>query len=208
MRSFINHAMSKSKRKGRFRESELPGQTSQVIKRILTLIRNVHPDKSDWSSLLGMLGSAGFFYPWQYSFISKLTSLAGRKWLLISTLKLNIPCNSPLPHPQVQIVIDDAFSLIWPYHDHVQTFKGSESWYEVVQFILSFSWNFFPPDPCFYVAKGADWKGQVRKNLLCNDYDHIISKLHRDVSAHYPPRTGIQSRRRHLVETLLLILRD
>ena len=51
-------------------------------------------------------------------------------------------------------------------------------------------------------------KGQVRKNLLCNDYDHIISKLHRDVSAHYPPRTGIQSRRRHLVETLLLILRD
>ena len=105
-------------------------------------------------------------------------------------------------------VIDDAFSLIWPYHDHVQTLKGSKSWYEVVQFILSFSWNFFPPDPCFYVAKGADWKGQVRKNLLCNDYDHIISKLHRDVSAHYPPRTGIQSRRRHLVETLLLILRD
>ena len=36
----------------------------------------------------------------------------------------------------------------------------------------------------------------------------IISKLHRDVSAHYPPRTGIQSRRRHLVETLLLTLRD
>ena len=43
----------------------------------------------------------GFFYPWKYSFISKLTSLDGRKWLLISTLKLNIPCNSPLPHPQV-----------------------------------------------------------------------------------------------------------
>ena len=41
-----------------------------------------------------------------------------------------------------------------------------------------------------------------------NSHDHIISKLHRDVSAHYPPRTGIQSRRRHLVETLLLILRD
>lgn len=48
----------------------------------------------------------------------------------------------------------------------------------------------------------------MRKNLLCNDYDHIISKLRRDVSAHYPPWTGIQSRRRHLVETLLLILRD
>ena len=61
MRSFINHAMSKSKRKGRLRESEPPGQTSQVIKRILTLIRNVHPDQSDWSSLPGMLGSAGFF---------------------------------------------------------------------------------------------------------------------------------------------------
>ena len=61
MRSFINHAMSKSKRKGHFRESELPGQTSQVIKRILTLIRNVHPDQADWSSLPGMLGSSGFF---------------------------------------------------------------------------------------------------------------------------------------------------
>ena len=61
MRSFINHAMSKSKRKGHFRESELPGQTSQVIKRILTLIRNVHPDQTDWSSLPGMLGSSGFF---------------------------------------------------------------------------------------------------------------------------------------------------
>ena len=48
----------------------------------------------------------------------------------------------------------------------------------------------------------------MRKNLLWNGHDHIISKLHRDVSAHYPPRTGIQSRRRHLVETLLLILRD
>ena len=78
----------------------------------------------------------------------------------------------------------------------------------MVQFILSFSWNFFPPDPCFYVAKGTDSKGQVRKNLLWNGHDNIISKLHRDVSAHYPPRTGIQSRRRHLVETLLLILRD
>lgn len=53
--------MSTSKRKGRFRELELPGQTSQVIKRILTLIKNVHPDQSDWSSLPGMLGSAGFF---------------------------------------------------------------------------------------------------------------------------------------------------
>lgn len=53
--------MSKSKRKGRFRESELPGQTSQVIRRILTLIKNVHPDQSGWSSLSGMLGSAGFF---------------------------------------------------------------------------------------------------------------------------------------------------
>ena len=61
MRSFINHAMSKSKRKGRFRESELPGQSSQVIRIILTLIKNVHPDQSGWSSLPGMLGSAGFF---------------------------------------------------------------------------------------------------------------------------------------------------
>lgn len=46
---------------GAFHESELSGQTSQVAKRILTLIRNVHSDKSDWSSLPGMLGSDAFF---------------------------------------------------------------------------------------------------------------------------------------------------
>ena len=47
---------------GAFHESELSsGQTGEVVKRILTLIRNVHSDQSDWSSLPGMLGSAGFF---------------------------------------------------------------------------------------------------------------------------------------------------
>jgi len=48
---------------GAFHESELSsGQTGEVVKRILTLIRNVHSDQSDWSSLPGMLGSDVFFF--------------------------------------------------------------------------------------------------------------------------------------------------
>ena len=48
---------------GAFHESELSsGQTGGVVKRILTLIRNVHSDQSDWSSLPGMLGSDVFFF--------------------------------------------------------------------------------------------------------------------------------------------------
>ena len=98
-------------------------------------------------------------------------------------------------------VIDDAFSLIWPYHDHVQTFKGSKSWYEVVQFFFLFLGIFF-----HQILASISLKEQTERDK-CGRISYgmvmIISKLHRDVSAHYPPRTGIQSRRRHLVETLL-----
>lgn len=41
-------------------------------------------------------------------------------------------------------------------------------------FFFLFHGIIFSPDPCFYFAKGADWKGQVRKNLLCHGHDHIM----------------------------------